>query len=106
MQCVVVCQLFNTKVVKMSGGYFDYKQYAMIEIAEAIGNNIAACSSLSDRTLETMKDAYKQIGITHIYAQHVDWMISGDDSQEGMQQSLEADLKDFEEEFKNKNWTE
>lgn len=90
----------------MSGGYFDYKQYAMIEIAEAIGNKIAVGSSLSDRTIEIMKDAYKQIRIAHIYAQRVDWMVSGDDSQEGMQQSLEADLKDFEEEFKNKNWTE
>ena len=52
-----------------------------------------------------MKDAYRQIRIAYIYAQRVDWMMSGDDSQESMQQRLEVDLRDFEEEFKNKNWT-
>lgn len=59
---------------------------------------------LSEVSLEIMKDAYKQIRIAQIYAQRVDWMMSGDDSEETMQQRLEENLKDFEEEFKNKNW--
>ena len=89
----------------MSGGYFDCKQYAMIEIAEAIWSDMAEGYGFTERTLEIMKDAYRQIRIAHIYAQRVDWMMSGDDSQESMQQRLEVDLRNFEEEFKNKNWT-
>lgn len=61
---------------------------------------------LSDESLEFMKDAYRQIRIAYIYAQRVDWMLSGDDSEVSMQQRLEEDLRAFEEEFKNKNWTE
>jgi len=61
---------------------------------------------LSDESLGFMKDAYMQIRIAYIYAQRVDWMLSGDDSEVSMQQRLEEDLRAFEEEFKNKNWTE
>jgi len=90
----------------MSGGYFDYKQYAMIEIAETIGSDIATVDRLSKTTLEIMKDAYRQIRIAHIYAQRVDWMLSGDDSEDIMHKRLEEDISAIEEEFKNKNWTE
>lgn len=56
--------------------------------------------------LETMKEAYRQIRIAQIYAHRVDWMMSGDDSEETMQQRLMEDLMAFEEEFKDKDWTE
>lgn len=59
---------------------------------------------LEDSTLETMIDAYRQLRIAEIYAQRVDWMMSGDDSEETMQKRLQQELQDFEKEFQTKDW--
>ena len=58
---------------------------------------------LEDSTLETMKDAYRQLRIAEIYAQRVDWMMSGDDSEETMQKRLQHELQAFEKEFQTKD---
>lgn len=34
---------------------------------------------LTDKTIEIMKEAYKQIRIAEIYAMRIDWMMSGDE---------------------------
>lgn len=60
---------------------------------------------LEDSTLETMKDAYRQLRIAEIYAQRVDWMMSGDDSEETMQKRLQQELQAFEKEFQTKDWS-
>lgn len=59
---------------------------------------------LEDMTLETMKEAYRQLRIAEIYAQRVDWMISGDDSEETLQERLQEELQAFEKEFRTKDW--
>lgn len=59
---------------------------------------------LEDSTLETMIDAYRQLRIAEIYARRVDWMMSGDDSEETMQKRLQKELQDFEKEFQTKDW--
>ena len=59
---------------------------------------------LEDTTLETMKEAYRQLRIAEIYAQLVDWMISGDDSEETFQERLQEELQAFEKEFQTKDW--
>lgn len=59
---------------------------------------------LEDSTLETMKEAYRQLRIAEIYAQRVDWMMSGDDSEETLQKRLQRELQAFEEEFQSKDW--
>ncbi len=59
---------------------------------------------LEDSTLETMKEAYHQLRIAEIYAQRVDWMMSGDDSEETLQKRLQRELQAFEEEFHLKDW--
>lgn len=59
---------------------------------------------LEDMTLETMKEAYRQLRIAEIYAQRVDWMISGDDSEETLQERLQEELQAFEKEFQAKDW--
>lgn len=61
---------------------------------------------LEDKTIETMKKAYRQLRIAEIYAQRVDWMMSGDDGEDDLQKRLKEDLEKFEDEIKNKNWTE
>lgn len=60
---------------------------------------------LNEKTIETMKEAYRQIKIAEIYAQRMDWMMSGDDGEESLQTRLKEELESFEEEFKNKDWT-
>lgn len=60
---------------------------------------------LEDSTLETMKDAYRQLRMAEIYAQRVDWMMSDDDSEETMQKRLQQELQVFEEEFQSKDWS-
>ncbi len=51
---------------------------------------------LDDTTLETMKEAYRQLRIAEIYTQRVDWMISGDDSEETLQKRLQEEFQAFE----------
>ena len=60
---------------------------------------------LSDESIETMKEAYRQIRIAEIYAQRVDWMMSGDDGEETMQKRLAEELKSLEDELLGKDWT-
>lgn len=60
---------------------------------------------LSDKSIETMKEAYRQIRIAEIYAQRVDWMMSGDDGEETMQKRLAKELKSLEDELLGKDWT-
>jgi hypothetical protein len=59
---------------------------------------------LEDKTIETMKEAYRQIRIAEIYAQRVDWMMSGDDCEDTLQRRLQEDLTKFEEEYASKKW--
>ena len=43
-----------------------------------------------------MKEAYRQIRIAEIYATRVDWMMSGDDSEESFRERVKEDLAEFE----------
>ena len=61
---------------------------------------------LSDSTVETLKEAYKQIRIAEIYATRVDRMMSGDDGEDTFHKRLKDELGTFEKELKTKNWTE
>lgn len=66
--------------------------------------NDADVLELTDKTIETMKEAYRQIRIAEIYATRVDWMMSGDDGEESLQERLKEDLEAFEKEFQAKDW--
>lgn len=59
---------------------------------------------LADETIETMKEAYKQIRIAEVYATRVDWVMSGDDGENDLQERLSEDLEAFEKEFRTKDW--
>lgn len=60
---------------------------------------------LSDETINAMKEAYRQIRIAEIYATRVDWMMSGDDSEESFSERVKEDLAEFEKEYATKDWT-
>ena len=68
--------------------------------------NDADVLELSDSTVETLKEAYKQIRIAEIYATRVDRMMSGDDGEDTFHERLKDELETFEKELKTKNWTE
>ena len=52
-----------------------------------------------------MKEAYRQIRIAGIYADRVDWMMSGDDGEDTMQERLKEELAALEKEIASKNWS-
>lgn len=52
-----------------------------------------------------MKEAYHQICIAEIYAQRIDWIMSGDDGEGTFQERLKNKLKDFKKKFATKDWT-
>ena len=54
--------------------------------------------------METMKQAYLQIRKAYVYAQRVDWMLSGDDGEDTMQTRLKEELDEVQQEFDTKNW--
>ena len=60
---------------------------------------------LSDETINAMKEAYRQMRIAEIYATRVDWMMSGDDSEESFRERIKEDLAEFEKEYAAKDWT-
>ena len=60
---------------------------------------------LEEKTIESMKEAYRQIRIAEIYATRVDWMMSGDDSEESFCERIKEDLAEFEKEYESKDWT-
>ena len=43
--------------------------------------------------------------IAEIYATRVDWMMSGDDSEESFRERIKEDLAEFEKEYESKDWT-
>ena len=60
---------------------------------------------LSVETIDAMTEAYRQIRIAEIYATRVDWMMSGDDSEESFRERIKEDLEEFEKEYATKDWT-
>lgn len=60
---------------------------------------------LTEETIETMKQAYLQMRKAYVYAQRVDWMLSGDDGEDTIQTRLNEELAEVQQEFDAKDWT-
>jgi len=101
----------------MSGGAFDYSQYRIEDIIERIQeeieNNKIKPDWISDeeweemnkqnyssKTINEFKYGIKLLSKAQIYAQRIDWLISGDDSEDSFHERLKEDL----EENKKKNF--
>ena len=103
---LVVIGRFYSKI--MSGGHFDYNQYRINDIADSIerelnrqGKEKPKDELYGDKEYyytypeivqEKMKEAVKQLKIAAIYAQRVDWFLSGDDGEESFIERLAEDL--------------
>lgn len=85
----------NFKDTFMSGGHFDYNQYRLndisYEIQKVIGDNERY--KFSDQTIEEFKKAIHYLKIAETYTQRVDWLISGDDSEESFHSRLKQELE-------------
>ena len=108
----------------MSGGAFDYNQYKIGYIADQIEETVIKNGvektpeeikddwhndewyekypedkfhyKYPDEVIEKMKEAVKALKIAQVYAQRVDWLLSGDDGEESFLSRLEDELKKLE----------
>jgi hypothetical protein len=107
----------------MSGGAFDYNQYKIGYIADQIEETVVKNGvektpeeikndwhndewyekypedkfhyKYPDEVIEKMKEAVKALKIAQVYAQRVDWLLSGDDGEESFLRRLEEELNEL-----------
>ena len=75
----------------MSGGHFDYHQYRIREIAESV-EDIIQNYEYPPEVLEKIKEGLDALKKAEIYAQRIDWLVSGDDGPETFLERLKEDL--------------
>jgi hypothetical protein len=76
----------------MSGGYFDYVQDRMLRAADRLASVIETDDQYSKQTLEEFGKALIMLRASAIYLQRIDWLISGDDSEESFHKYLKEEL--------------
>lgn len=88
----------------MSGGEFGYAQYRITEIIEGIEQAIRDSHAeprkedlfepydFKEETLNEFKRGIEFLKTAQIYAQRIDWLLSGDDGEETFHQRLSEDL--------------
>jgi len=107
----------------MSGGFFDYNQHKIFDIAESIQSVIdkngvlMTNSELKDafvspemietypelayhyyyppEVIEKFKEGVELLRKAHVYAHRIDWLLSGDDGEETFLKRLNTELKEF-----------
>jgi hypothetical protein len=109
----------------MSGGHFDYKQWHITEIADRveilIENNGREKTreelkdefwhgddwyekypedlchyKYPDEVIEKFKEGMEALRVAAVYAQRIDWLISGDDGEESFLKRLKEELGQLE----------
>jgi hypothetical protein len=89
----------------MSGGHFNYDQSRINQIAEEIENVIfynddetpdgyggTKGHGYSPETIVEFQTAIQALQTAYIYAQRIDWLISGDDGEDNFHKRLKSDL--------------
>lgn len=90
----------------MSGGHFDYKQFHINDIAESIAEYLKHNKyEYSYDTRHNFRQAIYTLRLAAICAQRIDWLLSGDDSEEDFHTRLEEECNELldqcEEDFEN-----
>jgi hypothetical protein len=109
----------------MSGGRFEYKQYGISDIADSVHHEIAKSGKpkspeqlkeeswrdkewyekypedlnhyqYPDEVIEEFKKGYWILRKAAIYAQRIDWILSGDDGDESFIRRLHDELEELE----------
>jgi hypothetical protein len=81
----------------MSGGYFNYDQYRISDMANSIREDILSKNSeinqyYSEYFIEKLKEVHDLLIISCQYAQRADWVLSGDDNESDFDKRLNEDL--------------
>ena len=77
----------------MSGGHFQYKQWEIGNIADEVEQLIIDNDYYSQETIEEFKKALVTLRQAHIYAQRIDWLVSGDDGEDSFHRRLKQDME-------------
>jgi len=90
----------------MSGGHFDYKQWEIQNIADEVEQLILTNDSEeldewgyrkgSHFTPETIAEFKKGLTVlrqAYVYAQRIDWLVSGDDGEDSFLSRLKSELE-------------
>ena len=91
----------------MSGGFFDYRDMRLIDLAEPLRCKIALArqkpdwasdcdTSHSESFTNEMSEVYNQLMILMAKLHRMDWVLSGDDSEPNYEQRLPMDLSKVE----------
>ena len=82
----------------MSGGHFNYDQYKIERIAEDVEQLIVENPTAEDyerfteATIKEFKVGLRYLRMAAVYAQRIDWLVSGDDGEDSFHRRLAADL--------------
>jgi hypothetical protein len=92
----------------MSGGHFNYQQNHLWDMADDIGNVIFNNDSTekdewgysigrqySPETIAEFEKAVTALKLAYVYAQRIDWLLSGDDGEDSFHKRLQAQLKEL-----------
>lgn len=95
----------KTGIEHMSGGHFDYQQYNITRIADdiqlMIDNNLSVEKNeygdpigrgYPAEVVDRFREAVKVLRVAQVYAQRIDWLISGDDGERNFMLRLEEEL--------------
>jgi hypothetical protein len=94
----------------MSGGFFDHKQYNIVMIADEVNQLIRSNEdntlnewgdptghNYNDATIQEFKKGLYFLRMAGIYAQRIDWLVSGDDGEDTFLERLKSDLEKHDE---------
>jgi len=79
----------------MSGGHFDYKQYHIRDIWQELEEILKNKDYLEDPVYKAMKKGLLILKIAEIYAQRIDYYLSGDDDFGDFLERLKEDLAEL-----------
>ena len=117
----------------MSGGHFDYNQYRIREIADSVERLIEKNGKkvddelikenqrwygddfyerhpnelyhhkYNDEVIDKFKEGLDILRKAEVYAQRIDWLVSGDDGEESFLERLKEDLDEYENQITKTN---
>jgi hypothetical protein len=83
----------------MSGGFFNYDQYKIGEIADELREIIRSEGNCDSATLEKFYEALNTLERAKIMAQRIDWLLSCDDGVESFLKRWDEDLDEQKTQF-------
>lgn len=78
----------------MSGGYFDYKQHYINDVASDLEYALKDhTEDYSEEVLSELKRGLNHIKLAEIYTRRIDWLFSGDDGEANFLRRLKEDIE-------------